>query len=792
MRPPFANTLLGAAVTVAMSAALALGLFSSLARAAAPVGVWSSAGKTGIGTAYAPYGPARARSRVWFSLAHGVLTETMYGLIHQAQLRELSFAVKGDDFLAFEDDGVDTRVEYLARDRAGRPTALDYRIVNTDRQGRFEIEKHVFTDPRSDSVMMRVIVRALKGGLTPYLLADPQMAGTSVGDRAEATPTGLHAWDGADHLVIRANAPFAQASAGVMGVSDGWTTLKRQRRLSDDTAAAGDVALSARLAPVEAGGERTYDVVLGFGETRAAAGRAADHTLSRGYAAVRADYEAGWSHYLAGLADLPRLVAATGDGGRLLYVSAMVLKAQEDKTHPGALIASLSNPWGDTVSAATLQTGYKAVWPRDFYQVASALLALGDRRTPQGALDYLPTVQVSPGRPGAGGSTGWFLQKTHVDGTPEWTGVQLDQTAMPIMLADRLWRRGLLGRARLQALYARSFKPAADFLATGGSVAFAGNHDLIRPPKTQMERWEEQPGYSPSTTAAVIAGLSAAAELADRLGDRVSAARYRAAADRINADVERTTFTHKGAYGDGDYYVRISPDGAPDSAATLQPRNGKPGLAQQRYLDAGFLELVRYGVRRADAPAILASLKAVDDQSLPDRFRIRYDFRFPGSLETYPGWRRYSDDGYGEDDKTGMGFGAKGPDGADSPDLRGRVWPIFTGERGHYEIARAGLAGPLDAATRGRILAIYVRGMERFANPGLMLPEQVYDGVGASGGQEAMGQGTGSATPLAWAHAEYIKLVRSLSDGAVWDLCVPAASRYTPDGGDKPKARARP
>ncbi len=780
-----------ATVLVAAAAAPVLAFQPVKVAPGAPgtVGVWSYAGKDGIGTAYAPYGPGRAASRVWFSLARGVLTETMFGLIHQAQLRELQVAVRGAGpngaFTAFEDSDVDTRIEYLKQDTSGRPAALAYRIVNTDRRGRFQIEKHIFTDPAGDAVFMRVIVRARGGALTPYLLADPQMAGTGPGDRAAASPAALKAWEGDVHLTMAADRPFAKASVGFVGVSDGETQLKAggELKVYDTTGpTTGNVALTAELAAVPAGGERTYDVVLGFGATEASSATVARAALARGYAKVRADYEAGWAAYLAGLSQLPRLAAASGDGGRLLYASAMVLKAQEDKTHPGALIASLSSPWGTDVPADVATTGYKAVWPRDFYQVASALLAMGDTQTPVRALDYLRTVQVLPGTPGNRGATGWFLQKTHVDGTPEWKGVQMDQTAMPILLGDRLWRMGLVSDAHIRALYATSLKPAADFLVTGGHVDFMGQAADISPPWSPMERWEEQPGYSPSTTAAEITGLVAAADIAQGAGDAAAAARYRAAADAMSAKVEPLMFTTKGRWGDGRYFMRLSPDGRPDGPATLLAKNGKPARPQQDYLDAGFLELVRYGVRRADAPSITATLPKLDDQSLPTDLRVRYDFRFPGQPGVYPGWRRYGDDGYGEDTQTGAGFGKVTEAGTDSVAQRGRVWPIFTGERGHYEIARATLNGPLSDADRARIRETYARGMELFANGGLMIPEQVYDGVGAASAPgaptPAPGQGAGSATPLAWSHAEYVKLLRSLADGRVWDRYAIVAQRY--------------
>jgi glucoamylase len=113
-----------------------------------------------------------------------------------------------------------------------------------------------------------------------------------------------------------------------------------------------------------------------------------------------------------------------------------------------------------------------------------------------------------------------------------------------------------------------------------------------------------------------------------------------------------------------------------------------------------------------------------------------------------------------------------------SPGQRGRVWPIFTGERGHYELAVASLNGKPDAAAIQKIRDRYVKAMELFANDGLLIPEQVWDGIGPNPHGYTRGEGTDSATPLAWSHAEYVKLLRSVSDGQVWDRYAPVAARY--------------
>ena len=720
------------------SAATAL---ASAAHAAGPATTWAYSAKTGVGAsyeayvdgAYRPGGPTGAVSKVWFSIADGVLTETMYGLIHEAQIKQMRIAVQASTGLAVEGADTTAKTEYLHVDSAGRPLSPAYKITTTDKQGRFVIEKRIFTDPDRNSLFVRVTVKALKGPVTPTLVLEPHMANTGGGDTGDASMTALTAYEGKAHLSLKGAAPFAKASASTLQGGDALASLK-----ATTTSARGAIVLTAQLPAVAK--EATFDFAIGFGPDAKSADATASATLKTGYAEVLARFNGegarvGWEDYLASLSELPRLREASEDGGKLLQASALMLKVQEDRTHAGALIASLSNPWGDTVDATQSSTGYKAVWPRDFYQCAMALAALGDRQTPLAAFHYLPTVQVGPKTPGNTGVGGWFLQKSHVDGTPEWVGVQLDQTAMPIMLGWKLWKLGWLPQAELKAYYGRMLKPAADFLVKGGKVGLGWNSATITPPFTQQERWEEQGGYSPSTTAAVIAGLVVAGDIAEAAGDK-----------------------------------------DPDNKSPVEERNGQAAVPEDRMLDAGFLELVRYGVRRADDPAIVASLPKLDDQAMEDLYRVRYDFTFPGERGTFPGWRRYGVDGYGEDVATGANYGEGGQM---RPGQRGRVWPIFTGERGHYELALAGVSGKPDAAAVQKVRDTYVRAMELFANDGLLIPEQVWDGVGAASAHGYVrGEGTDSATPLAWSHAEYVKLLRSVSDGQVWDSYAPVKARF--------------
>lgn len=755
--------------------------------------VWSYSGKTGIGTSYEQYtdgaykdsGATGTISKVWFSIAEGVLTETMYGLIHKAQLQELQFFIKGNDFLDEEKKDTISTIEYLKTDAQGRPQSLAYKIINKDKEGKYEIEKHIFTDPDSHTLMMRVHFRALTENVTPYIYVNPSIANTGSNDSAHYANGIWTATDGNTSMTVKTTAPVIQSTVGFEGISDGIADLKQHGNLTQYYTTTGDskgnVAMTLQLAEMNSGTSAQWDLVLGFGKNPAESTAAAEHTLTRGYDTVLAHYNGdgdaiGWQDFLQSLPALETLAATATDGGKLVYTSALVLKAQEDKTHAGALIASLSNPWGDIKPAEESATGYKAVWPRDFYQVAMAMLALGDKETPRIAFEYLEKIQANEKLAGYSGAPGWFLQKTHVDGEVEWVGVQLDQTGMPLMLGWRLWQEGIFSDAEITQWYHKMLKTAADFLVTGGQVKILWNDTTINPPFTQQERWEEQQGYSTSTTAAIIAGLVSAADIATQAGDTKSAERYLATADKYSAELESLTFTTKGSLkgdlGNGKYYLRINSNDDPNDHSALETSNGQVIDNESQVIDGGFLELVRYGVRAATDSHILETIPEYDNLQLPDLLRTKYEFTFPGVEGTFPGWRRYGIDGYGEDIVTGRGY----MESDKSSNARGRVWPFFTGERGHYELELAKTTGSIDIET---LRNTYVKAMELFANEGMMLPEQVWDGVGNNGIYNyRLGQGTNVATPLAWTHAEYIKLLRSYSDGKVWDRNDSTEARY--------------
>ncbi|MCH1931293.1 glycoside hydrolase family 15 protein [Shewanella sp. A25] len=753
---------------------------------------WAYSGKTGIGTSYEPYVQGQYQdsaqnpvSRVWFSLAQGILTETMYGLIHNAQLKELQFVITGNGFVDTEKENTVSHIEYLDTDTHGRPQSLAYRIINKDVEGKYQIEKHIFTDPDRDSLMMRVTFTAFEPGITPHLYVNPHIDNAGGNDIGLIEGQALIAYTAEQNssvMTVKTDVDFTTATTGFVGLSDGLADLTDNgkidtpySRTSNDNTSVGNIGFTTSYPTLAPDTPTNINLVIGFGHDKASSLANADATLNAGYDAVRSHYQSGWHDYLASLASLPSMATNTTDNGKLLYTSAMVLKAQEDKTHAGALIASLSNPWGDTVSAVKPSTGYKAVWPRDFYQCAMAFLAMGDNQTPKVAFEYLKKVQVSDKTPGFSGTPGWFLQKTHVDGQVEWVGVQLDQTAMPIMLGWKLWQAGVLSSDEISYWYQHMLKPAAQFLVTGGEVNLDWNHSKITPPKTQQERWEEQAGYSPSTTAAVIAGLVAASEIAKNANDIEASNTFLRSARQLSNELEQHLVTTKGVLTNlqGEttpYYLRLSPNGNPNNNDSLAANNGRAGLDQRQILDAGFLELVRYGVRGATDKLINQSLAMLDNTELEDNLRVKYNFTAKDG-SSVPGFRRYGNDGYGEDTQTGANYAESG---RDSDNQRGRVWPFFTGERGHFALALAAANGELSGdkanETKSQLINTYVQGMETFANEGMMLPEQAWDGVGNdSRYQYQYGQGTNSATPLAWTHAEYVKLVRSMTDGKVWD-----------------------
>jgi glucoamylase len=672
---------------------------------------WTSSAKDAVATAYA------ASSKIWFTVSHGIFNEIYSPTIDRPQIRDMQFLITdGETFFHEERRDLIHEFDYIDSD------TLAICVHNRDREGRYTLVREMITDPHCPTVLVHVRLEGdeqFLSRLHVYALLAPHLEGGGMGNSARVAEVAgkrvVIAWKETMSLVMSADCGFSRASCGYVGASDGWQDLKQNFKMDWEFGSAldGNIAIMAEI-PM---GTREFTLGIGFGEGHHAALAAVAGSLALPFEGHLARFIEQWHR-----AATPRQLAShSGDGGRLLQISHNVVLAHEDKTFGGAFIASASIPWGYAKGDDDLG-GYHLVWTRDMVQTATALMACGRLETALRALVYLAVTQ-SP--------DGGFAQNFWVNGEPYWTGIQLDEVAFPIILAWRLWKQNALGIFPVFPFVER----AAGFL-----VRYA--------PVTQQERWEEAAGYSPSTLAAVIAGLICAAELARAHGSPELAHFLEEHADWIESHLEDWTVTNNGVLDPEvkRHFMRIRPPECGDPYAheecgkeIVHINNLAPGekadFEAREIIDAGFLELVRYGVRAAADPLIVDSLKVVDRVLKVD-------------TPKGPCWLRYNHDGYGQRADGGpfIGWG------------QGRAWPLLVGERAHYELAA------------GREVGGLIETMEKFASSGGMLPEQIWDAPDKDG--LVLGGPAGSAMPLVWAHSEYLKLLRSADDGRVFD-CIP-------------------
>jgi len=698
---------------------------------------WTSSAKDAVGTALS------FSSRVWFTLSHGIFNEIYYPRVDQACTRDLGLIVTdGKDFFSEEKRHAQTRIEPLA---AGVPA---FRVVNTCDCGRYRIEKEIFTDPWRDVVLQATRFIPLSGSLADYhlyVLLAPHLANHGSDNTAwvgeyKGVPMLFAEREGLA-LAMCCSVPWVNRSVGYVGFSDGWQDLNQHKRMewTYQRAENGNVALTGEVDLSASDG--SFLLALGFGLNPAEAGNRVRGSLLDSLEESRSKYIQDWQDWQRTL--LPLSAKGGGPDKRMLFeTSAAVLRTHESKRFPGSLIASLSIPWGFAKGDDDLG-GYHLAWPRDLVESAGGLLAAGAQPDARRVLYYLQTTQEADGH---------WPQNMWLDGSPYWNGIQLDETAFPILLVDLINREKAIKQDTLRRLYPM-VRNAAGFLVRNGPV-------------TMQDRWEEDPGYSPFTLAVEIAALLAAADLADLGGESGVAAYLRETADHWNASIERWTYVTDTELarkvGVEGYYVRIAPPEVAEAASPLQGfvpvKNRPPGEADEPaafLVSPDALALVRFGLRSPKDPRILSTLKVIDAL-----LKVETPFG--------PAWHRYNGDGYGEHDDGGL-FDGTGV---------GRAWPLLTGERAHYELA----AGRKDEA--GRLL----RTLEKFANAGGLFPEQVWDAPDIPEKFLWFGRPSGSAMPLVWAHAEYIKLLRSLRDGRVFDMPTQTVKRYVADKTGSPFA----
>jgi len=686
---------------------------------------WTHGDKSGVGTAYS------ASSKIWFTLFGGIVTEVYFPTVDRPQMRDLQYLITdGKSFFHEEMRDMKSNVERLS------DYALGFRCTNVEPGGRYTITKEVISDPYLPCLLQHTQLtgkdEAFLRTLRLFALCAPHLEVGGGGNTGYVTTVNgariLMACKEGVWLAMLASIPFSRTSCGYVGKSDGWTELHENFRMDYEFEHAknGNIALTGEL---DLSKTREFTLAVAFGPSEHRAITNLLQSLGVPFSDHLTQYEQQWA---AAAAHSQPLQKSSFDGGNLYHSSYSVLLAHEDKAFPGAIIASLAIPWGEAKGDED-QGAYHLVWTRDMVNSATALLAAGDKATPLRALIFLAVSQHEDGG---------FAQNFWVNGNPYWTGIQLDEVAFPIMLARRLSSEKALAE----------FDP---FLSVRKGVAYLIRHG----PVTEQERWEEASGYSPSTLASNIAALICGSLFLRERGDVEAALFTEQYADYLESHIEDWTVTSKGSLHPGieKYYMRILPEevGAANPAEDKEERlltikNLPPGrqnkFPAKDVVDGGFLELVRYGIRAADDPIILNTVQVVDAI-------LKLD------TDSGPIWHRYNHDGYGQQEDGGP-FSTFG---------RGRAWPLLTGERGHYELAA------------GRSAETYINAMEHFASTTGLLPEQVWDEADKPEAFMFRGKPSGSAMPLLWAHAEYIKLLRSASEGRVYDSIPEVRRRYVTD-----------
>jgi glucoamylase len=686
---------------------------------------WTSSAKTGAGTAL------NQHSKVWFTISHGILNEVYFPRVDQACTRDLGLMVtNGKDFFSEE------KRHCTFENRPIEPGIPGYQLVNTETGGRYRIQKEILTDPYRNVVLQKIRFEPLQGKLSDYrlyALLSPHLANCGYDNTAwvgdyKGVPLFLATHDGCS-LALGSSAPWKKMSVGFVGFSDGWQDLSAHFEMHWEYGRAekGNVACTGEIDLEACHGE--FVLALGFGAIVTEAGQQVRSSLLEDYGELRQCFIEQWRKWQGSLVKLDEPEREYD----LYRASTAVLRTHESKDFVGGIIASLSVPWGFNKGDEDLG-GYHLIWPRDLVETAGALVAAGAITDAVRVMQYLEATQEADGN---------WAQNLWLDGRPYWGGVQMDETAFPILLLDLLRREapdqlGKLGR------WWPMVRKAASFILRNGPV-------------TQQDRWEEDGGYSPFTLAVEISALLAAADIAELTGHPEAAPTLRDTADAWNDNIERWVYATGGELaekvGVEGYYVRISPpdsDGAASPTQGFVPiKNRPPGEGSQpafRVVSPDSLALVRFGLRAADDPRILNTIRVIDAMLKVD-------------LPEGPCWYRYNGDGYGEH-QDGSPFDGTGI---------GRAWPLLAGERAHYELA-AGNRAQADVLLT--VMENCTSGHSR------LLPEQVWDTDDIPALELFRGKPSGSACPLVWAHSEYIKLRRSLRDGKLFDQPPQTVQRY--------------
>jgi len=652
-------------------------------------------------------GTAIGASRLWFTLGGGILNEVYHPRIDIPQIRDLGFIVA-------DDRGFWVEVKRLGGYRIDLPESGIPLPTVTHRHPRFTLRLRFAPDPDRDVLLIELDLEG-DPALRPYVLLAPHLGGSGRDNLAEIADYRGHrllwAAQGPFGLALAAvNTDYSDAygrcGAGYVGVSDAWQQFHRHGRLAEthERAGPGNVALCGEVS-------RQCRLALGLATSKEAAATLAKAALAQPFEPLVEQQTEAWRRWHARRESQRRPPALPAPLAELFRTSAMVLKSHRDKTFVGAMVASLSVPWGNQGEE---RGGYHLVWPRDLVESATALLALGNTEEALNVLRYLIATQNLDGH--------WH-QNQWLGGKPYWPGIQLDETAFPVLLAAALHEYRVLDGTPVATLLRR----ALGFIVREG-------------PASPQDRWEEDDGINTFTLAVAIAALVAGGELLEGR-DRALALQV---ADYWNRRLEDWTATRNTRlareHGIGGYYVREAPVSVmsePDAmsrALAIRNRYDNPQVPAGEQVALDFLQLVRLGLRSPDDPLVR------DTVALADAL-LRSD------TPAGPVWHRYTGDGYGEH-PNGDPFDGSGV---------GRGWPILTGERGHYALAAGEDPMP------------YLRAMAAMAGDSGMLPEQVWESEALPARQLFPGRPSGSAMPLAWSHSEFVKLAVSMDQGCPFD-----------------------
>jgi glucoamylase len=700
-------------------------------------------------------------SKVWYTVAGGVLSDVYEPTIDNTNVSTLQYVVT--DGATF----TDLQTRDLTYTVAADSTGMACTVTATSAKHGYQLVTTYVTDPVRDTVLMHTQMRSHQHALRLFARLDAHVNGNGGGGTANGGADSGVVASGAPvvfdtstvsqaanrdyavptYMALSSDAGHGAATVGYAGTaSDGLTSLDATHSLGTTYASApnGHIVAVSDVTP-----RHGHDVTLalGFGRTQAAAIAGAD--VDRPFEAVAARYKQGWQAYDAQLRRPPSDAFADR-----YYLSANVLKASEDKTFPGAIVASVASPWGQAVNAGTLVGGkpvyfgsYREVFSRDLYEVFTGLLTDGDLTTARNAAGFLlERQQLVDGR---------IPRNSLVNGrsAPDTGGDQLDETAYPILMA---WQSGLGGD---NTLWQQHIRAAADFLVAHG-------------PSFGVERWEEQSGYSPSTIAAEIAGLTAAATIAAMHGDTDRAQLYQATADDFQRNIKNWTVTTTGPDGPR-YFIRLSKTGDPNAAITYNLGNGAPTVDQRQVIDGGFQELVRLGELSPTDPDVTASLAVLDKQ-------------ISVATPSGTGFYRYgtsaaagSADGYGDCFQPSQSScTVEGQPWPTTDTGTGHLWPVLSGERAEAAIARQ-QPGARDLLTA----------MTKFSSGVGLVPEQAWedpnlpaspfgsDPTTASIGF-VDGKAAGSASPLSWAQAQELRLITDTGTGRITEQPSITANRY--------------